>query len=49
LQRPEGLDEFEQHVMASDAPPYYGDQASIRELLRYERRLERDMAGRESE
>jgi hypothetical protein len=41
---PPGLDEFEQRVMESDWPPVvYVDRALIRALLRYVRRLERDL------
>ncbi len=42
---PPGLAEFEQHVMASDAPAVVlVDRALVRALLRYVRRLERDVA-----
>jgi hypothetical protein len=42
---PPGLDEFEQHVMASDAPAVVlADRAFLRALLRYVRRLESDLA-----
>ena len=39
---PDGLAEFEQHVMAADAPAVVLiDRALVRALLRYVRRLER--------
>jgi hypothetical protein len=46
IRRPNGLDEFEAHVMASNYPAICMiDRDLVRELLRYLRRLEAEAAG----